>query len=50
MSEYIQLVEKIGFPILLSLFLLIRFEKTINNLSENIKELKCLIEKHMKKK
>ncbi len=43
------LIANLGFPIVITLYLLIRFEKKISDLSEAINALKNEIQKNVKK-
>jgi YvrJ protein family len=45
LSDWITLLRDVGFPIVISVYLLLRFEKKIDNLSATIKELKQAIQK-----
>lgn len=42
-NEFINLVANVGFPILVSAYLLIRLEKQINTLSTSINKLNVII-------
>lgn len=48
MEELIVLIGNLGFPIAVSAYLLVRFEKKIDILNESIEDLNILIEKKMK--
>lgn len=44
-TVFISLLRDVGFPIVITAYLLLRFEKKIDKLSETIKELKRIIQK-----
>lgn len=48
MEELVILIGNLGFPIAVSAYLLVRFEKKIDILNESIKDLNILIEKKIK--
>lgn len=45
MNDYIKDIIDVGFPIVLSLYLLIRLESKLDKLSENIIQLSLIIDK-----
>lgn len=45
MREILEIIEQIGFPIAISLYLLFRFEKSINELSKSVTKLNTLVKK-----
>jgi len=48
-EEWISLVGNVGFPILVAFYLLIRFEKKIDNLTEAINKMADIIDHGNKK-
>jgi len=45
LSPAIQIIENYGFPILVSIYLLVRFEKKLDSLADSINKLIVVIEK-----
>lgn len=45
-SVWVALLRDVGFPVVMTAYLLLRFEKKINKLTETIGELKKVIQKN----
>lgn len=50
MDELLTVIEKVGFPIVISLFLLLRVEQKLKNLTTSINELVALLRNETREK
>lgn len=50
MDELLTVIEKVGFPIVISLFLLLRVEQKLKNLTTSINELIALLRNETREK
>ena len=49
MDDLLNVIGNLGFPIAVTVYLLVRFEKKIDQLNETIYDLNCLIKEYIHK-